>query len=85
VAGNPPLAAMDTDVEALLVNRLGASRGFAQHRYFLVPIDQCFKLVGLVRSNWRGLSGGQELWRMLSVYFADLNARAAFTGAPQHA
>jgi len=85
VAQNPELAGMEADVEALLVNRLGAGRGFPEHRYFLLPIDQCFKLVGLVRSNWRGLSGGEELWQALGVYFAALGARAGSTGVPQHA
>jgi hypothetical protein len=69
---NPVLLSMEPDVEALLVNRLGEQRGFPENQYFLLPIDQCFKLVGLVRTHWRGLSGGAELWRELERYFAGL-------------
>ncbi|MGD1093936.1 MAG: DUF5947 family protein [Bryobacteraceae bacterium] len=55
---NPVLQEMEADVEALLVNRIGHSRGFSQSEYYLVPIDHCFTLVGLIRSRWQGLSGG---------------------------
>jgi hypothetical protein len=78
VEENPQLHSMEADVEALLVNRLGAVRGFPVNQYFLLPVDQCFKLVGLVRANWRGLSGGPELWQALEDYFAALTARAGF-------
>jgi len=71
-AENPALQSMEPDVEALLVNRLGEQRGFPANQYFLLPIDQCFKLVGLVRTHWRGLSGGSELWQELTRYFAAL-------------
>jgi hypothetical protein len=71
-AENPVLQSMEPDVEALLINRLGEQRGFPVHQYFLLPIDQCFKLVGLVRTHWRGLSGGSELWQELTRYFAAL-------------
>ena len=53
VARCPPLAEMTPDVEALLVN---IARGHSDH--WLVPIDDCFALVTLVRREWRGLSGG---------------------------
>ena len=76
---------MEADVEALLVNRLGAGRGFPMNQYFLLPVDQCFKLVGLVRTHWRGLSGGQELWQALEQYFAALTERAGFAGERRHA
>ncbi len=54
---NPELKKMEPDVEALLVNRIGHSRGFTQAEYYLLPIDRCFKLVGIIRSQWRGFSG----------------------------
>jgi hypothetical protein len=82
---NPAVRSMEPDVEALLVNRLGAVRGFPVNQYFLVPIDQCFKLVGLVRMHWRGLSGGEELWRAVADYFAALAARAVVVGEQYHA
>ena len=73
---NPALLEMETDVEALLVNRIGHSRGFSQPEYYVVPIDECFKLVGLIRSRWQGLSGGAEVWREIGQFFADLKARS---------
>ena len=85
VAENPELQSMQADVEALLVNRLGPGRGFPMDQYFLLPIDQCFKLVGLVRTNWRGLSGGTELWWELERFFAALTARAGSVAGQHHA
>lgn len=85
VAENPAVRPMESDVEALLVNRLGAGRGFPGNEYFLLPIDQCYKLVGLVRTHWRGLSGGSELWQEIAGYFAALTARAGYSGEYDHA
>ena len=85
VAENSELQSMEADVEALLVNRLGAGRGFPMNQYFLLPIDQCFKLVGLVRTNWRGLSGGTELWWELERFFAALTAQAGCLAEHPHA
>jgi hypothetical protein len=75
-AANPVLAEMEADVEALLVNRLGPSRGYAAAEYYLIPIDECYKLVWLIRSLWQGLSGGAEVWKQLESYFADLKNRS---------
>ena len=72
--GIPNCARWKPDVEALLVNRIGHSRGFAEAEYYLLPIDQCFKLVGLIRSHWRGFSGGTEVWQQIGGFFADLKA-----------
>jgi hypothetical protein len=73
---NPILHAMEADVEALLVNRIGHVRGFSAAEYFIVPIDDCYKLVGLIRTHWRGLSGGGELWQEIGQFFAALKQRA---------
>jgi len=73
---NPPLLEMEADVEALLVNRIGHSRGFSQPEYYIVPIDECFKLVGLIRSRWQGLSGGTEVWREIGQFFNTLKAQS---------
>jgi hypothetical protein len=75
VQANPALGEMQADVSALLVNRVGHSRGAAAE-YYLVPIDDCYKLVGLIRTYWRGLSGGTEVWREISAFFAALKKRA---------
>jgi hypothetical protein len=71
VADNPALARMEPDVEALLVNRVKDSR-----LYYIAPIDVCFELVGLMRTHWRGLSGGDEVWSQIDAFFAKLADRA---------
>jgi hypothetical protein len=68
---NIHLREMQPDVEALLVNRVGQARD-----YFIVPIDECYKLVGLIRLHWRGLSGGALVWGEIGRFFEDLNRRA---------
>jgi len=80
---NPVLEQMEPDTEALLVNRV---RGAAE--YYLLPIDECYKLVGLIRTNWHGLSGGTQMWEVIGKFFAELkekatgnNDGAVFTGS----
>jgi Family of unknown function (DUF5947) len=75
-ARNPILNDMESDVEGLLVNRLGYSRGYSAAEYYLLPIDECYKLVGLIRMHWKGLSGGTEVWQELAEFFANLRARS---------
>jgi hypothetical protein len=65
------LGGMERDVEALLVNRV---RGAREH--FLVPIDECYSLVGLIRMHWRGLSGGREVWEEIGRFFEELRERS---------
>jgi hypothetical protein len=71
LADNPRLAELKPDVEALLIYRVGDVR-----KYFRAPIDECYKLVGLIRSTWRGLSGGVEVWRAIAEYFRDLQKQS---------
>lgn len=71
VQDNPLLESMEPDTQALLVNRVGPSR-----ECYLAPIDQCYRLVGLLRSHWRGLSGGTEVWQEIELFFAGLKRRA---------
>jgi hypothetical protein len=70
-AANPLLRTLEPDVEALLVNRARGARG-----HWIVPIDDCYALVGLIRTRWRGLTGGSEVWRELGEFFAALDARS---------
>ena len=72
---NPVLKGMDRDVEALLVNRV---RGAREH--FLVPMDECYGLVGLIRMHWRGLSGGREVWEEIGRFFEGLRERSKTVG-----
>jgi hypothetical protein len=82
---NAILNDMQADVTALLVNRVGHVRGAAPAEYFLVPIDECYKLVGLIRAHWRGLSGGTEVWREIGAFFAVLKKRAGSGQEASHA
>lgn len=56
------------DVEALLV-RQGRD-------CLLVPVDACYRLVGLVRTHWRGFDGGADAWREIDRFFDALHAAA---------
>lgn len=75
VASNPALATMAPDVEALLVNR---ARGASDH--FLVPVDDCFRLIAVIRQNWRGFTGGQEVWGEIGRFFKRLAAQSRTVG-----
>jgi hypothetical protein len=70
VAGCPALAGMAPEVEALLVN---TARGGCHH--WIVPVDDCFRLVALVRREWRGLSGGDRVWPAIEQFFEALIER----------
>jgi hypothetical protein len=59
------------DVEALLVNRVRGAR-----RQWIVPIDVCYALVGLVRTYWRGFTGGADVWRELDRFYEGLDRRS---------
>ena len=67
---NPELKQMRADVEALLANRV------REPEYYILPIDLCFELVGLIRINWRGFSGGEEAWKEVEAFFARLKSSA---------
>ena len=73
-ADNPALRKMTADVEALLVNRMNGAR-----QYYLAPIDQCYRLTGIVRKYWRGFSGGEEGWAQIRKFFAEL--RGSYAGS----
>jgi hypothetical protein len=79
VASNPLLAELEPDSEALLVNRVRNAR-----EYFQAPIDRCYALVGLIRTKWRGLSGGDEAWTAIDGFFAGLRGQRASTGVYRH-
>jgi hypothetical protein len=68
---NRSLAGMQPDVEALLVRR-----GRSASQYYLVPIAECYRLVGIIRSRWRGLSGGSEVWSEMARFFDELEKRS---------
>ena len=70
LAANPALETLEPDVEALLVNRARQRR-----EHYRVPIDACYRLVGLVRKGWRGFSGG-DVWKDVDGFFEDLRSRS---------
>lgn len=78
VTANPSLRSLQPDVEALLVNRTTS-----EHEYYLVSIDRCYELVGLIRINWKGLSGGPKVWEAIHLFFVNLKSIA--TEANSHA
>ena len=62
-----PQLALAEDVEALLVDRL-------EHRdaAYRVSLDVAFELVGLIRKNWRGFSGGEGVRNAVAGYLGTL-------------
>jgi hypothetical protein len=76
VKNNPVLNNLEPDIEALLVNRVGHARESAPAAYFFAPMDDCYRLVGLIRTHWKGLSGGNEVWTEIAGFFSALRARA---------
>lgn len=70
-AANPVLGSMEPDVEALLMHH---ARGAQE--YWLAPVDECYRLVGVIRTRWRGLSGGEEVWKEIGAFFDALHRRA---------
>ena len=71
VAANPVLEQLESDAEALVVNRLADPP-----QYAILPIDHCYGLVGLIRSRWEGISGGAALEESVPQFFAAVRARA---------
>jgi Family of unknown function (DUF5947) len=98
VIAYPLLGAMTPDVEAILVNRTvlstesrgltsvfgasGAGSGVAGNEVFLIPIDECYALVGELRARWQGFDGGAEARAALAAFLAGLRRRAV-TLAPE--
>jgi hypothetical protein len=66
----PQLATMEPDVQALLVNTVRDRR-----QHWLVPIDDCYRLVAIVRREWKGLSGGTTVWPEIDAFFSALTER----------
>ena len=79
-AREPALRGVAPEVEALMVNRISDRAS-----YFIVPIDACYQLVGLIRTKWRGLSGGNEVWQAIAEFFGDLDRRATHTSGAARA
>lgn len=68
---NPLLHDLVPDAEALIVNRLADP---PQH--VIAPLDDCYRLVGLIKSRWSGISGGPELTATVAEFFEELRGTA---------
>jgi len=68
---NPLFASIEDDVEALLVRRSGNT-----FECYLVPIDACYELVGLVRLHWKGFDGGEEAQAAITEFFDRLREQS---------
>jgi hypothetical protein len=67
VAGDPRLAEVRPDVEALLIH---------ENHCYLVPIDACYELVGRLRRVWRGFDGGREARDEMAAFFTRVRERS---------
>jgi hypothetical protein len=72
VAANPVLEDLDPDAEALIVNRMATP-----HVHAIAPLDDCYRLVGIIKSTWEGITGGAEMEAAVQRYFDDLRATAS--------
>lgn len=69
---NPILDNLEADAEALVVNRMGD--GEPEHA--VVPIDECYRLVGLIKSTWEGISGGPAIENAVPKFFEYVRHKA---------
>jgi len=85
-AGYPLLAALAPDVEAIFVSRQAGQGGISppsppgppsgRYEVFLIPIDECYSLVGELRLRWQGFDGGAEAHVALAAFLDSLRRRA---------
>jgi len=85
VLENPVLNHLQSDIEALLVNRVGHAHELSGAEYYIAPIDECYRLVGMIRANWKGLSGGTEVWAEIGRFFTELRSRSDVIGGEANA
>jgi hypothetical protein len=69
---NPVLEDLGPEGETLIVDRMSRD-GL---RCAIAPTDQAYRLVGLVKASWQGISGGPEVGKAIDGFFDDLRGRA---------
>lgn len=74
---NPALGRLEPDSEALIVNRMSDP-----HQHAIAPIDDCYRLVGLIKSNWEGISGGSGPETAIAQFFAELRVKGVTRRVP---
>ena len=62
---------LEPDAEALIVNRMADPPEHA-----IAPIDECYRLVGMIKLEWDGISGGAGVERAIETFFGELRERA---------
>jgi len=77
-AAYPALHDLQADVEAALI-KMGETTAC-----YVVPIDACYELVGLLRKSWRGFDGGAEARAATAAFFGRVQQRAR-PAPPRHA
>lgn len=63
------LAGLAPQVQALLVN---TAKGLSEA--WIVPVSDCYRLVGIVVGTWEGLSGGDRVWKAIEEFFVNLRS-----------
>ena len=72
---NTLVESLQREVEALVINRTST-----EHQAFIVPLDRCYQLIGIIRQNWEGWTGGPRINKQVDLYFDQLE-EAALQGA----
>jgi hypothetical protein len=72
VETNPVLNRMQPDVEALLAY----GRRGEEFECFIVPIDACYALTGLVKRHWKGFDGGDDARLEIESFFSATRERS---------
>ena len=49
------------------------------HQHAIVPIDECYRLVGLIKSTWEGISGGNAIQDAVPKFFDYVRDKAGVT------
>lgn len=71
---NPLLDSLEPDVEALLINRSAQPPSS-----YIVPIDTCSRLLGLLSRCQQNQKREQEIWEAIEAFFAEIQAEASPT------
>ncbi|GAB4061335.1 DUF5947 family protein [Catellatospora paridis] len=71
LARHPYTAQLPADVVALLLHRSPDGP-----EAYVVPVDVCYRLVGLVRLHWRGFDGGEQAWAAIEGWLTQVRENA---------
>lgn len=69
---NPVLERLEPDSEALIINRISDT-----HQFVIAPIDECYRLVGMIKVSWEGISGGTGPQEAIERFFIELRIKGA--------